>query len=332
MKKIIFEDTTVVKKPYIDINGVEYELQDGEYQGGTELNADTFNQLQTNVAEYIDGDTSMGSIIVEDIECKNMLNINDITYSYGSPTTSNNSVSIPWINGAVAEAEFNIIKNKYDAYTLSYNTNVAINRYFIKCLDSSGNILTNLSLSGFTYNGAYQGYYKDFNTSDVEDTFELPSTVSSFAIGFINNNSTGQSTMIYSNAQLEKGTIATEYIEHKDITYSKKSLLDLLFGMPNAEHSLGTSANVNNLYTEYGIKSYSIWGNMPKNMPTGAYAYGTLIIITNSLNFMFLNIQIYITDGVHTASSSTTDRGVYVRTGQANGWARLYGGNVGVTS
>ena len=53
MERIVFEDTTVVKKPYIDFNGVEYEVQDGEYQGGTDLNASTFNQLQDNIEEAI---------------------------------------------------------------------------------------------------------------------------------------------------------------------------------------------------------------------------------------------------------------------------------------
>lgn len=178
----------------------------------TPLTAERLNGL-------LDGEESMGSIIVEDIESKNMLNINNITYSYGGTITiSDNSVSIPWVGGSTGEAKFNIIKNKYSSYTLSYDTNTSMSRYAIKCLDSSGNILTNLSLNGFTYNGSYQGYYKDFNTSDVEDTFELPSIVSSFVIGFINNNSAGRSTMIYSNAQLEKGTIATDYVEYKDFT------------------------------------------------------------------------------------------------------------------
>ena len=45
-RPINFTDTTVTKKPYVEINGNEYEVQDGTYQGGTDLNANTFNTMQ----------------------------------------------------------------------------------------------------------------------------------------------------------------------------------------------------------------------------------------------------------------------------------------------
>lgn len=157
MQKIVFEDTTVVKSPYVTVDGIEYSITNGTYQGGTDLNADTFNTMQDNIENAI-----------------------------------------------------------------------------------------------------------------------------------------------------KKASITNQRLLSTD--------------------------NLNNLYNELGIKVYQIWEDIPKNMPLGAYAYGTLIVITQSLSSMFLNTQIYITDDVHTASSSTTNRGVYVRTSQSNGWARLYGGNVGVTS
>ncbi len=45
-KPINFTDTTVIKKPYVKIGDIEYEVQDGIYQGGTDLNANTFNTMQ----------------------------------------------------------------------------------------------------------------------------------------------------------------------------------------------------------------------------------------------------------------------------------------------
>lgn len=45
-RPINFTDTSVTKKPYVEIDGVEYEVQDGTYQGGTDLNANTFNKMQ----------------------------------------------------------------------------------------------------------------------------------------------------------------------------------------------------------------------------------------------------------------------------------------------
>ena len=54
MQKIVFEDTTVVKSPYVIIDGVEHEVYNGTYQGGTDLNAQTFNQMQDNIESAID--------------------------------------------------------------------------------------------------------------------------------------------------------------------------------------------------------------------------------------------------------------------------------------
>lgn len=53
MQKIVFEDTTVVKSPYVIIDGVEHEVYNGTYQGGTDLNAQTFNQMQNNIESAI---------------------------------------------------------------------------------------------------------------------------------------------------------------------------------------------------------------------------------------------------------------------------------------
>lgn len=54
MQKITFEDTQVTKKPYVTINETEYEVQDGTYTGGTDLNATTFNNMQDNIENAID--------------------------------------------------------------------------------------------------------------------------------------------------------------------------------------------------------------------------------------------------------------------------------------
>ena len=56
MQKINFTDTTVTQKPYVTINNVNYEVQDGIYTGGTDLNAKTFNDMQSNI------DTAISSV------------------------------------------------------------------------------------------------------------------------------------------------------------------------------------------------------------------------------------------------------------------------------
>ena len=225
MKKIIFEDTTVVKQPYVEINGVEHEVHDGEYQGGTDLNAETFNTMQNNIAGYIDGEESMGNIIVEDIQNKNLFNINDITYQANiNVTISNNTITIAYGGGMTSLVDFNSIDNTNNKYILSYNCSYNKSRYLLIPYNSSNQVITNLSLTGFTYNSSYNAYYKDFeNNTDISDTFELPNTVSYFRIGLINMDSTNQNNVTYSNIQVEKGETTTDYIEYKEYGYKKGS-------------------------------------------------------------------------------------------------------------
>ena len=58
MQKINFTDTTITQKPYVTINNQNYEVQDGIYTGGTDLNANTFNTMQTNAEKAINENSS----------------------------------------------------------------------------------------------------------------------------------------------------------------------------------------------------------------------------------------------------------------------------------
>lgn len=51
-RPINFTDTIVRKKPYVKIDGIEYEVQDGNYDGGTDLNAETFNKMQDELNPF----------------------------------------------------------------------------------------------------------------------------------------------------------------------------------------------------------------------------------------------------------------------------------------
>ena len=66
MQKINFTDTTVTQKPYVTINNVNYEVHDGIYTGGTDLNAKTFNDMQANIEIAINSIYPVGSIIIRD--------------------------------------------------------------------------------------------------------------------------------------------------------------------------------------------------------------------------------------------------------------------------
>ncbi len=63
MQKINFTNTTITQKPYVTINNVNYEVQDGVYTGGTDLNAQTFNDMQSNIETAINEiSNSVGNI------------------------------------------------------------------------------------------------------------------------------------------------------------------------------------------------------------------------------------------------------------------------------
>ena len=79
MQKINFTDTTVTQKPYVTINNQNYEVQDGIYTGGTDLNADTFNTMQSNIEQAINAIYPIGSIIIRD-DAENMSNFLGFTW------------------------------------------------------------------------------------------------------------------------------------------------------------------------------------------------------------------------------------------------------------
>ena len=54
MKKITFENATLVSEAKVTIEGVNHLVTEAEYSGGTDLNAETFNQLQDNIEEAIE--------------------------------------------------------------------------------------------------------------------------------------------------------------------------------------------------------------------------------------------------------------------------------------
>lgn len=66
MQKINFTDTTITQKPYVTVNNQNYEVQDGIYTGGTDLNAQTFNDMQANIEIAINALYPIGSIIIRD--------------------------------------------------------------------------------------------------------------------------------------------------------------------------------------------------------------------------------------------------------------------------
>ena len=53
MEKINFTDATLKTQAYVTVGGNNYNVVDSVYEGGTDLNANTFNTMQTNIENAI---------------------------------------------------------------------------------------------------------------------------------------------------------------------------------------------------------------------------------------------------------------------------------------
>lgn len=130
-RPINFTDTTVTKKPYVEVNGVEYEVQDGTYQGGTDLNANTFNKMQDelnmfrnllNIPDGVSVNNGVTFIIKNGIITYSSgtptgavsitLDITPITLKIGTYTISNNSGNYPYIT--LYSGNTQVVKSEYD--------------------------------------------------------------------------------------------------------------------------------------------------------------------------------------------------------------------------
>lgn len=126
---------------------------------------------------FLDGEESMGSIVVEDITCKNKFDKNTITSGYRLVTTG------PYKDALYFISDF-IEVNPNDIYTVNYEVNAYTRMLFYN--DNKGII---------SYN-------------ETNATFTTPSNAKYVRIG--------QLLTELDNVQLEKGSVATDYVEHKE--------------------------------------------------------------------------------------------------------------------
>lgn len=188
------------------VNGIEYEVQNGEYEGGTDLDKNTFDELQENIDDVFTGQESMGSIVVEDIECKNLFDINtENATSNGTVGITSNQIVLS-CSGAWAQTRFKKIKVKQgETYTLSFTVeNPSANTVAIAIYKSDNSTkIANIP----NYINTSFSEHLTFTANDTE-----------IVIAFVANNSstTNTNSVTFSNIQLEKGDTATQFVEHKD--------------------------------------------------------------------------------------------------------------------
>lgn len=269
------------------VNGIEYEVQDGEYEGGTDLDKDTFDELQENIDGVFTGQESMGSIVVENIECKNLFDKNNP----------------------------NIINAYFDTVTTHITSNANNKMLYIKCDANTTYTIQKMNTSVFSF-----GYIKEntilnsevFNIIAGSASDSLTITTGSDATYLVcryyqvNNDVTISERDVINSIQIEKGNIATQFVEHKEFN-NDRLLKDLNI-------NAGTNPiSWNDAYAEdkilvYGIVNQASVPGKPKDSPK----YGTLVSIQ-----AHYKAQIYIPD-------YACDIGVFMRFGKED-WVKLAG-------
>ena len=139
---------------------------------------------------------------------KNLFNINgDYASVVGSPTISDNSIILPESDGNAGYTKFLKKIEISGPITISFDVSNSDGyaRLLLIPLDINGNVITNLTIDGYTYLDVYKGYYKNHTNGNYELVLNFPENVKYFQLGFVHTFGT------FANVQIEQGEIATEY-------------------------------------------------------------------------------------------------------------------------
>lgn len=147
---------------------------------------------------------------------KNLFDCGEVSdYSFPiqhfSLTISDNTMSgvvLGTGNSGIVNTKHFISNGTYTFSSVISGTDTPNYRYLVRPYNSNHQIITNLTISGWTYNQWYKAYIP--NSSAQVKTFTIPDTVSYWQYGLAFLGTTGE-TVTYSNIQLEKGSTATTY-------------------------------------------------------------------------------------------------------------------------
>lgn len=267
---------------------------------------------------FLNGEESMGSITVEDIACKNLFDIN------GEINILDNSDDIA-VRNTVSN---NILTTTTNSWA-QHSTGQKITGVANKTITISADVIsTGTGQYGIipVYNNSGTTIVSQKATANNKILITCTPTTDTIKICFATTGDTQAQSGTgaqFTNIQVEIGEVATDYVGYKEFGYTNSDLIKKLFNIPSEK--LRSTDNIDNFYNELGVKVYSIWDELPIGMPTGAYVYGCLIVITQSLTSYFLNTQIYITD-------SPAAHGVFFRNGTNTNWVKLTGTSVAKTT
>ena len=137
----------------------------------------------------------------------------------GMTTVSDGNIIVKPAQYAPASSIFDYISViPSETINISYNILQGGYRTAFRIYDKDKNHIndSSISISNFTYNVYYKGYY----TNKTNASFTVPNDAYYIRILMISMNPTNNIDSIYSNYQVEKGTTATTYEPYEEETYS----------------------------------------------------------------------------------------------------------------
>ncbi len=258
------------------------------------------------LSDVFKGQESMGSIIVEDITCKNLFDYNNLIVSKNLSISINNNELIVTRTASGGGFVYYTISNLEvgQNYTITSNSKIIIYKDIIygeayKSVDNA--------LQGYVFK-AEQSIY-----------------IIAIIIGSADISTIGN-TLNCGKVQLEKGNVATSFVEYKEFGYTNIDSTNIIHNGKLLSELLKTyeyitNANFDSIYSDNynnGIKLFAIGGGNLIGAPKDCYNYGILINI--GINNNYTNTQIYIEDNI----GNTEGRYIYVRIRNDN-WLKLSG-------
>lgn len=204
MKKINFEDGKLITQGYVEINGVQHEVHEAEYESHTPLSSHVLNTLQDNIEEEL---ITTKTIQGESITIEDACNCNAHLKVYGKTVK-----------------EGNVIRNVGDNVNLFDKSNAQIlNAYSWdgSALDNGANILKSLYIT-CKPNTTYTVQKKVGQRFVLTTTAEIP-VIGVQTYGFVINETTSVlSITTPSNAKY----LIVEYINKNKDTLTEQEILD----------------------------------------------------------------------------------------------------------
>ena len=181
-------------------------MQKIQFTNGTTINgASTFNAMQDNVEDVFNGETPMGSIVVENVTCKNMFDYNSSEYGFYGADGTNNTGDVASHVNRISDY---IVVDSDKEYTASANQELGY--FMINEFDENKNWLKRTNLNNVSTNTITTSSTTKYIRVSVNIDNAVDMTISKLA---------------EIEAQIEKGSIATEYTPYKKFGYDNDEIV-----------------------------------------------------------------------------------------------------------